>query len=100
MRRGIAEFVADPAKHYKPADITASAEANSWAALYLKADTPEEVAKSGEFKMTKGSLDDLKAVMDLYDKFDPAKNFKIPMTNTDFKKKIVYRIIFCTCNFK
>jgi len=34
--------------------------------------------------MTKGSMDDLKAVMDLFDKFDPAKNFTLPPTGSDF----------------
>ena len=34
--------------------------------------------------MTKGSLEELKAVMDLFDKFDPSKNYTVPSTNTDF----------------
>jgi alkyl sulfatase BDS1-like metallo-beta-lactamase superfamily hydrolase len=83
VRRGIAEFVADPAKHYRPADITATIDAKTWAALYLNSTTVEEAAKSGGLKMTKGSLEDLKAVMDLFDKFDPAKNYTIPVMSTD-----------------
>jgi hypothetical protein len=47
--------------------------------LYVNATTVEEAAKIGGLKMTKGSLDDRKAVMDLFDKFDPAKNYTIPM---------------------
>jgi len=43
----------------------------------------EEAAKSGGVKMTKGSMDDLKAVMDLFDKFDPSKNYTIPVFETD-----------------
>jgi alkyl sulfatase BDS1-like metallo-beta-lactamase superfamily hydrolase len=83
VRRGIAEFVADPTKHYRPADITATVDANSWAALYLNATTVEEAAKTGGLKMTKGSIEDLKAVIDLFDKFDPAKNFTIPKLDID-----------------
>jgi len=28
-------------------------------------------------------MDDLKAVMDFFDKFDPAKNYTIPATNAE-----------------
>lgn len=34
--------------------------------------------------MTKGSLKDLKTVMDLFDKFDKSKNYTIPITTADF----------------
>jgi alkyl sulfatase BDS1-like metallo-beta-lactamase superfamily hydrolase len=84
VRRGIAEFVADPTDHYKQADIAFTIDPKTWAALYLNATTLEEAAKSGGLKMTKGSQGDLKAVMDFFDKFDPAKNYTIPMTGTEF----------------
>ena len=84
VRKGIAEFVADPAKHYRPADIAATVDAKTWAAMYLNAVALDEAAKSGGLKMNTGSLEDLKAVMDLFDKFDPAKNYTVPATGTDF----------------
>jgi len=59
-------------------------DTKTWAAFYPNASTVEEAAKSGGLKMTTGSLEDLKAGMDLFDKFDSAKNFKIPLTDTDF----------------
>ena len=34
--------------------------------------------------MTKGSLEELKAVIDLFDKFDPTKNYTIPMMEKEF----------------
>ena len=34
--------------------------------------------------MTKGSVEELKVVMDLFDKFDQAKNYMVPPTETDF----------------
>lgn len=85
VRRGIAEFVADPSNHYRPADIVVAVEAKTWAALYLNSSTVEEAAKSGGLKMTKGSIEDFKAVMDLFDKFDPAKNYTIPMLDESEK---------------
>jgi hypothetical protein len=30
-----------------------------------------------------GSLEDLKAMMDLFDKFDPSKNYTMPVMETD-----------------
>jgi len=83
VRRGIAEFVADPAKHYKQADLSFNIDSKTWADLYLNTTTLEDAAKSGGVKMTKGSMDDLKAVMDLFDKFDPSKNYTIPVLETD-----------------
>jgi alkyl sulfatase BDS1-like metallo-beta-lactamase superfamily hydrolase len=84
VRRGIAEFVTDPAKHYRPADIDVTVDAKTWAALYLNAVTLDEAAKSGGLKMNTGSLEDLKTVMDFFDKFDPVKNYTIPPTSSDF----------------
>ncbi len=83
VRKGIAEFVPDPNDHYKQADISFNIDSKTWAALYLNATTLEDAAKSGGVKMTKGSMEDLKAVMDLFDKFDPSKNFTIPVLETD-----------------
>jgi len=83
VRRGIAEFVSDPAKHYRAADISATVDAKTWAALYLNGITPDDAAKSGGLKMTRGSLEDLKTVMDLFDKFDSSKNYTIPVLETD-----------------
>jgi alkyl sulfatase BDS1-like metallo-beta-lactamase superfamily hydrolase len=85
VRRGIAEFVPVPAKHYKPADITATVDANTWAALYVNSTTVDEAAQKGGVKLTQGSLEDLKAVMDLFDKFDPATNFTIPLSGDEFR---------------
>ncbi|MCH6233611.1 alkyl sulfatase dimerization domain-containing protein [Cognataquiflexum rubidum] len=83
VRRGIAEFVPNPANHYRPADISCIVDTKTWADLYLNATTLDEAAKSGGVKMTKGSMEDLKFVMDLFDKFDPAKNYTIPLTNAE-----------------
>lgn len=84
VRRGIAEFVPNPANHYRPADLTCTVDTKTWADLYLNATTLDEAAKSGGVKMAKGSLEDLKAVMDMFDKFDPAQNYTIPATDSDF----------------
>jgi alkyl sulfatase BDS1-like metallo-beta-lactamase superfamily hydrolase len=83
VRRGIAEFVPNPSIHYRQADISCTVDTKTWADLYLNATTLDEAAKSGGVKMTKGSMEELKAVMDFFDKFDPSKNYTIPMTNAE-----------------
>lgn len=84
VRRGIAEFVPNPANHYRPADLAYTVDTKTWADLYLNATTVDEAAKSGGVKMTKGSLEDLKAVMDFFDKFDSAKNYTIPLIEREY----------------
>jgi alkyl sulfatase BDS1-like metallo-beta-lactamase superfamily hydrolase len=83
VRKGIAEFVANPSSHYKQADIVFSIDPKTWTQLYLNSTTLDEAAKSGGLKLTKGSLEDLKAIMDLFDKFDPSVNITIPSTESD-----------------
>jgi alkyl sulfatase BDS1-like metallo-beta-lactamase superfamily hydrolase len=73
-----------PENHYKPADIEVSMDAKTWAALYLNTTTMEEAMKTGGVKITKGTVEDLRAVFDLFDNFDPAKNYTIPPTSSDF----------------
>jgi alkyl sulfatase BDS1-like metallo-beta-lactamase superfamily hydrolase len=83
VRKGIAEFIADPTSHYKSADIVLGMDTKIWAALYLNATSLDEAAKNGGLKLSKGSLEDLKATMDLFDKFDRARNYTIPGQTTE-----------------
>ena len=46
--------------------------------------TLKGAAQSGGLQLPRGTLEDLKAVMDLFDKFDPAKNYTIPMNDKEF----------------
>jgi alkyl sulfatase BDS1-like metallo-beta-lactamase superfamily hydrolase len=83
IRRGIAEFVPEPSRHYRSADIECTMSESSWASLYLNASTLDGETKSGGVRLTKGSMEDLSTVMDLFDKFDPSRNFTVPLMDTD-----------------
>lgn len=50
----------------------------TWASFYLgNADIAEEI-QSKKVKLTKGNKVELALIFDMFDKFDPSKNFKIP----------------------
>ena len=50
----------------------------TWAQLYLNQSDIGSAAATGSAKITKGELGDVAAVLDLFDKFEPAKNVTIP----------------------
>jgi alkyl sulfatase BDS1-like metallo-beta-lactamase superfamily hydrolase len=80
VRKGVVEFLPDPAKYNRASDFELTIDAKTWSGLYLNALTLDEAAKGGGLTVTKGSLEDLKAVMDLFDKFDPARNSAVPQS--------------------
>jgi alkyl sulfatase BDS1-like metallo-beta-lactamase superfamily hydrolase len=73
VRRAVAEFLPDPDKHYKPADITIGLAGEAWAKLYLSQTTISELVAGGEVEMRKGSLEEAVALFDLFDRYKPEK---------------------------
>ena len=84
VRRGIAEFVSNPTNHYRPADIACTVKAETWAGLYLNSITVDEAIRNGGIALTKGSADDLKTTLELFDKFDPGQNYTIPLIEGEY----------------
>ena len=78
IRRGVAEFVPEPSTYLKKADYVLKLDGKTWASVYLgSADMAEEI-KSKKVKVTKGEEAELIALFDIFDKFNPASNFRIP----------------------
>ena len=78
IRRGVAEFVPEPATYLKKADYVLKLDGKTWASVYLgTADMAEEI-RSKKVKVTKGDEAELAALFNLFDKFNPASNFRIP----------------------
>jgi len=78
IRRGVAEFVPEPSTYLKKADYVLKLDGKTWASVYLgNADIAEEI-QSKEVKVTKGDKTELAALFNIFDKFDPAKNYKVP----------------------
>lgn len=78
VRRGVAEFVPEPSTYLKKADYVLNLDAKTWATIYLgNSDITKEI-QSKNVKLTKGNKVELASIFDMFDKFDPAKNSKVP----------------------
>ena len=58
VRNGIAEFLADPSKYPRKADIALAMDAAAWAQLYVKPSELKSLVQSGRAKVATGSLED------------------------------------------
>ncbi len=82
VRRAVAEFVASFEKHLRKPDITLSMSGETWAKFYLSQATPEDLIKSGDFKVT-GDAAEAARVLNLFDRYSPAKAVAIPPPAVD-----------------
>jgi alkyl sulfatase BDS1-like metallo-beta-lactamase superfamily hydrolase len=79
VRRAIAEFVAEPAKHVRKPDIKLAMSGESWAKLYLSQTTPEEMIKNGDLTVV-GDPKKAARLINLFDRYSPQKAIVIPPT--------------------
>ena len=77
-RRGVAEYVENISKHYRQPDIELTMDGETWASLYLNQSTLSDEQKSGKVKITKGDTKEAEDILDLFDKFEQARNVTIP----------------------
>ena len=78
IRRAVAEFIPEPSTYLKKADYVLTLDGKTWASIYLgNSDITKEI-QSKKVKVTKGDKAELVALFNIFDKFDPAKNFKVP----------------------
>ena len=78
VRRGVVEFIPVPADYLREADYVVELDSETWAALYLSSTDVEKALTDGKIKLSTGDPEEAAAVFDLFDKFVPAKNYKIP----------------------
>ena len=77
VRGGIAEYVPVPDNHYKKPDFTIKLEASTWADLYLNSISLDQAVTEGKVTVS-GDKKILAEIFDMFDKFSPSKNYKIP----------------------
>lgn len=77
IRGGIAEYISAPDDYLKKPDFTIKLDSENWAKLYLNSVSLKDVIKSGNVKVD-GNTKELIAIFDMFDKFDPSTNFKVP----------------------
>lgn len=77
IRRAVAEFVPEPDKYYRKPDVTLSMSGETWAKVYLSQETPENMIKNGEVKVT-GDSAEATRLINLFDRYLPQKAVVIP----------------------
>jgi len=78
VRRGIAEYLTDPADHYKKADFVLQLDGETWAKLYLSEVGLAEAIDSKAVELKQGNREELVEIFAMFDRYEPAKNIKIP----------------------
>jgi alkyl sulfatase BDS1-like metallo-beta-lactamase superfamily hydrolase len=82
VRRAVVEFVAEPEKYQRKPDVVLAMSGETWAKLYMSRATPEELIENGEIKVT-GDADEAARVINLFDRYSPAKAVVIPSAMLD-----------------
>ena len=77
IRRGIAEFLTEPDRHYHRPDIVVSMSGESWASLYLNQTDLASLVDAGKAKVIKGDRESAAKLLDLFDAFSPSRNFTV-----------------------
>lgn len=77
VRRGVVEFLPDPDKHERKADVALAMDGATWAKLYLNQADLKSLVESGAARVTSGTLSQASALLDLFDTFDPAMNVTV-----------------------
>jgi len=77
IRRGVVEFIPEPSSYLKKADFVLKLDGKIWAELYLNSITLSEAISSGKVKV-EGDQKELAVIFDMFDKFDPTKNYVVP----------------------
>ena len=77
VRRGIAEYITVPADYLKKSDYVIQMNSETWVGLYLSSISLKDVIDSGKVKLT-GDKKQVVEIFDMFDKFVPTKNYKVP----------------------
>jgi alkyl sulfatase BDS1-like metallo-beta-lactamase superfamily hydrolase len=78
VRRGIAEYLPVPADHYREADFVMELDGETWSKLYLNEIGVVEAIDSQSIKLAQGDREELVAIFAMFDRYQPARNIKIP----------------------
>jgi alkyl sulfatase BDS1-like metallo-beta-lactamase superfamily hydrolase len=78
VRRAVAEFIDDPEAYPRDPDIVLKLSGEVWAKVYLSAEPIDELIKSGEIIVTKGEAVQAARVLNLFDRYDPARAVVVP----------------------
>jgi len=77
VRRAVAEFVAAPDDHYREPDMVLRMAGETWAKIFVSAETPEALIASGEIEVS-GDAAEAARVLDLFDRYVPERAVVVP----------------------
>jgi alkyl sulfatase BDS1-like metallo-beta-lactamase superfamily hydrolase len=80
VRRAVAEFIEDPATYPRDPDIVLKLSGAAWAKVYLSAVPVEDLMKGGELAVSAGDAAEAARVLNLFDRYDPARAVVVPST--------------------
>jgi len=78
VRRGVVEYIPVPADYYRKANSILHLDGATWAALYLSQTDLKRAMDDGKVRLKQGDPREVARVWDLFDKFNPARNYKVP----------------------
>lgn len=78
IRRGVVEYIPDPSDYLKEPDFSIEMNSETWASFYLGETNIAKEIEAQNIKLTKGKEAELENIFDMFDTFDPSKNFKVP----------------------
>jgi alkyl sulfatase BDS1-like metallo-beta-lactamase superfamily hydrolase len=78
IRRGVVEYIPVPADYYRKPDYIVQLDSETWATLYLSSTDMGKALAAGKAKLVQGDQEKIAGVLDLFDKFAPTRNYKIP----------------------
>jgi alkyl sulfatase BDS1-like metallo-beta-lactamase superfamily hydrolase len=82
VRKGVVEYIPVTSEYLRKPDFTIEMDSKTWASIYLGATDMSEAIQSKHIKLAKGDEAELTSIFDMFDKFDPSKNFKVsPIKN-------------------
>ncbi|MEE4187272.1 MAG: alkyl sulfatase dimerization domain-containing protein [Roseobacter sp.] len=77
MRRAVAEFVAEPDGHYRDPDMVLAMSGETWAKIYVSAETPGDLVTRGEIEVT-GDAAEAARLIDMFDRYVPERAVVVP----------------------
>lgn len=83
VRRGVAEYVPDFATYYRKPDCAISLDGATFAKLYLNMIDLAGAVNASDAKITAGTQAEVAALLDLFDKFEPARNVTVPVGSVE-----------------
>ena len=78
VRRGIAEFIPVPSEYYRKSDAVLQLDSDTWSELYLSTVDLKGAIDSGKVKLAKGDAGKTTEAFDMFDRYKPGKNYKVP----------------------